>query len=480
MTEAQLKFRRFLADKTLAMKNAFLLSFLIVFGGAGCTHLQRSPSSVAAEHLNSEDHIIYEKLLKDSLLFYNRALRHADSGQYYDAINLDPASPPDYNSSVASTGMGLIALALADATGAEQGARAKALQSLNFILGYGEIRGKRYESIRSGTGWFRHWFDARTGANNGGSRGDGFSTVDTAILAAGAQIAANYFAATGQDADGQIRRLADQILLSVQWETAVADLNKGRLYLNYELETGKALNTTAVFNEYLIVACMGKFADEKRGIPGAMTEMWNRHYGQPQNILRKDYRGLPLMTDHPGHYLSSFTVQFVHYLCGNANHSSDYLVNMDNVRKADQLWFSDKTAKSYMWGLGAGEVRFRDPTTGAVKSSYRANAINENEHLIVSPHIIAGFMPVYPDGLRDLITMKRNKECVYNYDSYELLWRCSLNDLDLKIDRLQSIDYSSMFLGLAVAHPRVGNEFFKKYAPFSKDWNPYKKTFLIK
>ncbi|WP_374075415.1 hypothetical protein [Bdellovibrio bacteriovorus] len=451
------------------MKIHFILATL-VFILSGCTHFQRQPSSVtAAEALSNSDKAIYEKLLKDSLLFYNHVLRDPNSGQYYDAVNLDPSSPPDYNSSVASTGMGLIALALADATSVDTGARAKALQSLSFILGEGYIQGARYESVRSKTGWFRHWFDARTGKNNSASKGDGFSTVDTAILAAGAQIAANYFSATGQDPDGQLRKLADHILLSVHWATAVADVDKGRLYLNYNLETEQGLGTTAVFNEYLVVACMGKYAETKSGKPGKMSAMWDLHYGQPHKLPHKEYQGIQLMTDHPGHYLSSFTVQFVNYLCGAANHSEAYLRNMANSQKADRLWFSQQSNKAYMWGLGAGEVRYRDPSTNQIRSSYHANAINENPHLIVSPHIIAGFIPVYPEGLADLVTMVRNKECIYNYGSYEILWRCSLMDLQLPIDRLQSIDYSSMFLGLATADPRVGMDFFRHHSAFTNE-----------
>ncbi|MDO9183914.1 MAG: hypothetical protein Q7U04_15975, partial [Bacteriovorax sp.] len=55
--------------------------------------------------------------MSDSLRFFNTELRHQGSGQYYDAISLNAADGADENSSVAATGMGLVSLALGDATG---------------------------------------------------------------------------------------------------------------------------------------------------------------------------------------------------------------------------------------------------------------------------------------------------------------------------------------------------------------------------
>jgi hypothetical protein len=446
------------------MKYLLIATLLFVFG---CSHLARRPSSESLQSYSAQDRAVYQKLLHDSLSFFNQVLRDPHSGQYFDAISLNPKDSPDYNSSVAATGMGLISLALGDATGTIPQAREQAIQSLTYVQGLAKLNGKTYLSLRSPQGWFRHWFDSRDGSNNKASLADGFSTIDTAILVAGAEMAANYFAATGQDPDGRIRALADRILFSVQWGSAVADLQTGRIYLNYDIHQGKALGSTAVFNEYLLVACMGKYAEERAQKPGAMTQFWKAHYGAPQTILRKDYEGLPLMTDHPAHYLSDFTVQFVNYLCADANHSPDYLTNMENVRKADQAWFAKQGAGSSIWGLGAGEFRFRDDK-GQIQSGYHADSLEDNPHNIVSPHIIAGFLSIYPQGLNDLLTLYRNQQGLHHYNDYDLLWRFSLKDPDLSIDRLQAIDYSSTFLGLSSLHPNVGLEFFQKYAPGSR------------
>jgi hypothetical protein len=129
--------------------------------------------------------------------------------------------------------MGLISLALSDATGvlARNEARTMALQTLKFSAGKGVIGGKRYQSKRAQDGWFRHWFEINTGADNDWSRSDGYSTIDTTILVAGAQLTANYFKSVGADKNGELSRLADQLLLSIRWEKAIVNLGTGhRIY----------------------------------------------------------------------------------------------------------------------------------------------------------------------------------------------------------------------------------------------------------
>lgn len=423
------------------------------------TSTVRAPSS--ALQLSLSEQSAYAKLLRDSIRYYSLELRHAESGQYYDARPLGEGI--DYNSSVAATGMGLVALALGDATGNLQDAPEQAQTTMQFLLGRGTIGGQAYLSRRAKAGWFRHWFDTRNGADNNATRADGYSTIDTAILSAGAQLAANYFAAAGKDADGSLRRMADELLFSVKWSDAISNMEKGKLYLNYNLATEAPKASTAKFNEYILVACLGRVAEKRQGKSGPMTEFWNRHYADPSTLPTKSYEGIPLLTDHPGHFLSSFTMQFATYLCGDVSRSEEYLAFFSQAQKADQLWFEKQNAQPGFWGLGAGEVRYRDEQ-GNVKSQYHADSIDNNPHLIASPHIIAGFLPVHPEGIKDLLRMYARRDCTYRVGGYDLLWRCNLKDLKLPLDRLQAIDYSSMVLGLASLHPNVGLDFYRKHA----------------
>ncbi|MBY0453172.1 MAG: hypothetical protein K2P92_09060, partial [Bdellovibrionaceae bacterium] len=149
-----------------------------------------------------------QDMLKQSLLFYNSTLRHPVSGQYIDAVTLSSGAGQENNSSVAATGMGLVSLAIADASEALPNAPGMAKVSLETVL-------NPSFSKRSRSGWFRHWFNAGDGSDNSGSVNDGYSTIDTAILAAGAVLSANYFAAAGKDPDQVLKKYSEKLLNSV-------------------------------------------------------------------------------------------------------------------------------------------------------------------------------------------------------------------------------------------------------------------------
>ncbi|MFN7263132.1 MAG: hypothetical protein ACK5UJ_04935 [Pseudobdellovibrionaceae bacterium] len=395
-----------------------------------------------------------QELLRQSLHFYNDAFRDPQSGQYLDAISLQRGAVRETNSSIASTGMGLVSLALGDATGDIAQAQVLAVQTLSRLL-------NPAYSKRSSAGWFRHWFNAHDGSDNSMSRADGYSTVDTAILAAGAVLSANYFRERKKDPKNSLQIVANRLLQSVRWASAISDADLGKLYLNYDLQTEKPQLSTSKFNEYILVACMGKLAEEKRGEFGPMSRFWRRHYAQtsllPKKIFRTKSESIELLTDYPLYFLSSFTIQFAYYLCGDVNSSPDYRRYFKNAMRADRAWFRQQSInRTGYWGLGAGQ---------ALNDQYAANAISKNPDLIVSPHIIAGFIPAAPEVLRDLLRLQKDNLCTYSYGEHKFLWRCTLLDFNNRLDRVQSIDFSSMFLGLAVLHPSVGGSFYRTYSP---------------
>lgn len=393
-------------------------------------------------------------LLRQSLLFYNDALRDPRTGQYLDAISLHPNSTRENNSSVAATGMGLVSLAIGDATGDIEQAQIQAVKTLSVLL-------NPAYSKRSAQGWFRHWFNAHDGSDNQMSRIDGYSTIDTAILVAGAQLSASYFKKNNQDPENILELMADRLLQSINWASAISDAGLGRLYLNYSLDKEIPQQSTGKFNEYILVACMGKQAEEKKGEVGPMTQFWRRHFAKTDLLPKKIFRGqrgsVELLTDFPLHFLSSFTIQFAYFLCGDVNSNPDYVRYFKNAMRADRAWFSEQSgSRAAYWGLGAGQ---------ALQGKYAANAIGKNSDLIVSPHIVAGFIPEEPDIVRDLLTMQRERSCLYSYGQYEFLWRCTPRDFSVRLNRVQAIDFSSLFLGLAVLHPLVPRDFYQRYSP---------------
>jgi hypothetical protein len=406
--------------------------------------------------MNANAHLIdtseiSRKLLKDAVLLFNDELRNQASGQYYDAVSLSK-NLTETNSSTAATGMGLVSLAIGDATGIVTDARLKSIQTLSTIL-------NPKFSKRHKQGWLRHWFNAQDGQDNAWSAADGYSTIDTAILAAGAVLNSNYFKAKNKDPENGIEDLANQLLQSVNWASAIADMNSGRMYMNYDLKSGAPKQVTSKFNEYILVSCLGKLAESKRGVHGQMTAFWQKHFANPENLPKKKYNSaegpIAILTDSPFHYLSSFTIQFSYYLCGDVNRSPAYIRYFTNAQKIDQDWFKRQNIKRLgYWGLGAGE---------AVRG-YEANSAFNNKSLIVSPHIVSGFMAESPQLLNELASLYLDKKLIYIKNNKEILWRRSLAQPEVMLSRLQAVDFSTMIFGLASVQPQIGKDFFKSFA----------------
>jgi hypothetical protein len=422
-----------------------VLFFTFVFSVNASTGLAGNTLS------NPQSAATSQKLLSDALNLFNNELRNKASGQYYDAVNLG-ANSIETNSSTAATGMGLVTLAIGDSTGDITDANIKTVQTLSALL-------NPKFSKRHSQGWFRHWFKAEDGADNAWSAADGYSTIDTAILAAGAVLNANYFKARNKDPEGLIAEFSDRLLLSVNWSSAISDSNAGRLFMNFDLNSEAPKKVTLKFNEYILVSCMGKLAESKRGVRGPMTDFWQRHFANPDSLPKKVYQSqqgpLNILTDHPFHYLSSFTIQFAYYLCSDVSTNDAYITYLKNAQKMDKDWFVKQPGNPLLlWGSGAGE---------AVRG-YEANSVMNNTTLIVSPHIVAGFLAESPSLINDLLKIYSQKEFVYTHNGKEILWRRSLTNPDKALSRLQAVDFSTMIFGLASLQPGITSGFFKKFA----------------
>ncbi|MEM6805065.1 MAG: T9SS type A sorting domain-containing protein, partial [Bacteroidota bacterium] len=98
-----------------------------------------------------------------------------------------------------------------------------------------------------------------------------------------------------------------------------------------------------------------------------------------------------------------------------------------------------------------------------------ADKINGNSSKIVSPHIIAGFLPVNSAGKRHLLDMYRAAKGRYQLPLGALrfiLWRYSINSPSWTANEVQGIDYSSMLFGLASLPEYLGTNFFSTYNNF--------------
>lgn len=374
-----------------------------------------------------------------------RFLRN-DTGTYADAARFEP--PQFHPVSVATVGMGLISLCIEDAMGWTDDAEERALQTIANMSGC--LPG--FFPERNKAGFFRHFIEAKTGKRAWNSE---YSTIDTGILISGALFCKEYFAQ-----NDSIASLANALYLSVDWSTAIADPVTGGIFRVSD-SLGNGSGITLPFNEYMIVAWLAKndFRNNTKAV-----ELWNKHYSNPSSLPTSNYDGIEVLTDFPGNFLSGFVHQFPYYLCNPYTVSIEYLEFMKNAMLADKLWWRSNTGQpDYIWGFGAGASNF-------VSSGYNADNILHHPGTICSPHIIAGFIPVNPAGIFDLLQIYGHSLGIYSLPDAKktkLQWRFSSELPSWRAEDVQGVDFSTMPFGLA-SHPQMlGNEFFEKYNNFT-------------
>jgi len=378
------------------------------------------------------------QLLASAVSFY-RVSRN-DKGLYRDRLRFEGIH--DAPASVATTGMGLISLCIGSRIGMIENATEDAKTTVRTMLGMVQSR--------NAAGFYYHFVDMETGDRVGNSE---YSSIDTAILVSGALFAASCLAG-----DYELDSLGVQLWDSIDWSQAVADPETGGLYLEMlEDGSGKPGSITLPFNEYMLVAWFAKL-EEQTGT-GPATDLWQRFYADADSLPTSSFSGHAVLTDRPGAFLSSFVIQFAYYLCHPFTTSDHYLAFMRNAELADRAWWRQSTqATDYEWGLGAGMAR---------SVGYHADAINDNPDQIVSPHIVAGFLPIDTNGMGDLRRQSSASSGAVRSIagvSGSLLWRYSVSDPLWVAEEIQGIDYSSMMLGLAAFV--LGNSFIEESNDF--------------
>lgn len=360
-------------------------------------------------------------------------------GMYQDAARFNAVQ--FHPASVASIGMGLISLCIADTMGWIDDAEAEALLTLKAV--FGAI--PELTPARNNKGYFRHFINMKTGHREWDSE---YSTIDTAILISGALFCKKYFRSDS------IKYYADTLYLSIDWDSAIADVGNGTIYMTQD-SIGRGNDITKPFNEYIIVAWLANISKDTEKNNRAI-ELWDLYYKSPTFLPKSTYEGISILTDSPNSFLSSFVVQFPYYLCHYFTVNKEYLQYFRNAMLVDKLWWRKNTQEpEYVWGLGAGASN--------VSSGYHADNILSHPATICSPQIIAGFIPAEPaniDDLKKIYFDSRGNYSLPNRDNTKIIWRFSTEAATWHANDVQSVDFSTMLFGLA-AHPdALGPGFF--------------------
>jgi len=435
------------------MKNILIILFALLFSGV--TWSQKT------------DDELLEDLFHNTYGFY-QALR-TDKGAYLDMVKLDGESD---RGSVANIGMGLTSLCVGHAMGWEPNAEAMVLQTLKAVSG--QVSG--FNLARNAKGCFIHFYDINTGA----ARGSNWSPIDTDLMLGGALFCRNYFSD-----NKEIVNLATQLYNSTDHSLFIADVEKGQITLGMNEDGTSNGNYTSPFNEYMIVAWFAMNQADDKNSPA--YQLWEKHYADTDNIKRANYESsngeIAVLSPSLSRFTSMFTFMFNHNFVNHFSSNKIYIDEMRNAMKADSAWWSDRSdagdvnlkamgRKPYEWGTGAG--------VGAPDSKYQVDRIclkenmgtskDQNQNLNVSPHILAGFSPAAPERVRaDLLAMLKDERKIGQVEIEEgkpILWKYSYSDLSWKPNKVEGVDYSCMFFGLAALPQFLGTDFFNKYNDF--------------
>lgn len=375
------------------------------------------------------------------------------NGVYIDALTVGVAS--DKPAAIAANGIGLISLCISDAM------YQQTFDNVNWeanAAGLAEATLQKFIDFKNAgkvntAGMYHRYFDYTNGDLASGGWSGEYSTIDNAIFAMGVIFCKNYFSS-----NASICSKANTILNGINFTPAIGS-NQIYMVLN-QYGTGSA--PTSPYNEYMLVAWLAKNASTANPNYTASQNFWNTYFANPLTapspVTRKNYWGYETLSDG-NHWLSSFIPQFCYYLCNYYKNNTDYSNYFTAAMNSDKLYCQKAGFGSGVWGCGAGEI----PGGG-----YSADAVENNPNKIVSPHIVAGFLPVYSQGKNDLLTLYNGGtgSSVYSLvsdPSKKVLWRYKLNNTSQRASYIQAIDFSTMLFGLASLPEYLGSSWFNTY-----------------
>jgi hypothetical protein len=294
---------------------------------------------------------------------------------------------------------------------------------------------------RHHSGFFRHFINV----HNGKGRSE-FSTIDTSILISGALMARNTFD------DSKIRDEADELWNSVDWSKAVVstDPSMPKFFLKGTQLDGEEKGTISMYNEYILLAyfCQ-KYEDGKMG-DRARKHIMPDLFQLPRSV----FRGRIILAQY---FQPSFLVQFPFYmseLCRDELFFS--FVAAQGV--ADRSVGIDRYGDRSFWGVSPGTT----PEKG-----YHVDHFMRNEARVVRPRMLAGFIPVMPQAAEDLFLLHQDPKRHWDLDFGTILPGFVPGDDEWRAWRLPGIDFSSLLLGMAAHHHKVGLKFFKEKMIFT-------------
>jgi len=342
-----------------------------------------------------------------------------------------------HSSSVASCGMGLMAYSMNHILGRDPDAEAKTLNTLRLF----NNKHKSIQPQRHTTG-FRHHF---INTQDASSRSE-FSTIDTSILVCGALMARNTFNSPA------VSQEADELWNAIDWSAAIHDIPAQSFHMTGKSIDGEQDAITTLYSEYIMLAWLCQHYENQQEQP-------------PRSIMPKlaaltksVYKGRVVLSSISGDMLPSFHVQFPFFMT-SLNEDELFFSYTAAQAWADRTTCIARYGSRTAWGVSPGAAPGRN---------YQVNAFYDRNPLdVVTPRIIAGFIPTYPLAADDLHLLFQDKKYRLQTDFGVILPRWSPAHPGWQSHRLPGVDFSSLMFGMAAHHPRLGMDFFREKTRFT-------------
>lgn len=287
-------------------------------------------------------------------------------------------------SSIASTGFALAALGI----GAERGwiprkqAEARVVKTLRFLR----------HRMPHEHGWFYHFVDMRTGERVWKCE---LSSIDTALLVAGAIVAGGYFP------KGEAPRLVDQIYRRIDFPWMLTDGGKKpgerTLSMGWKPESGFLTSRWDHYCELMLLYLLG-LGSPTHPIPAACWGAWRR----PETTYG-EYRGVAL--DLPL-FVHQYSHAFVDFRGMRDRTGFEPWKNSVVATRMNRQFCIDESPKyrgygPLSWGLSASDG----------PDGYRAFAPKPGQHDgTITPWVVAASLPLAPDICLPTLAAMRKEE----------------------------------------------------------------------
>ena len=260
-------------------------------------------------------------------------------------------------------------------------------------------QGDAADGVSGTRGWFYHFLNMQTGLRAGACE---LSTIDTALLMAGALTAARYF--DGQDpAEVEIRERTQRMMARIDWAFALRP--SGRFALGWSPEGGFIPYEWGGYNEAMLLYVLALGA-ENSPVPEAAWEAWCASYPKSWTTAPAPHLAFGPMF---GHQYSQLWIDFRGVQDRFMREAGlDYFENSRRAVLAQQVYARDNPGRwngygEDAWGLTAcdGPGTFTRLRGFSLKSfrAYSARGAWDFDDGTLAPTAVAASLPFAPEAV---------------------------------------------------------------------------------